>query len=99
MQPINLNGIDYQQIIKWAVIVLVAGFIGHFGRALAEYLIAKARRKRGVADQATRVPARMPYPAESPQTGDNRTEKTERAKSIAEKKTLNAKLKFQKKGR
>lgn len=96
MQPINFNEIDYQQIIKWAVIVLVAGFIGHFGRALAEYLMAKARRKRGVADQATRVPARMPYPAESPQTGDNRTE---RAKSKAEKKALKGKLKLQKKGR
>lgn len=35
--------IDYLQIIKWILIVLVAGFIGQFGRSLATYLMKKAR--------------------------------------------------------
>ncbi|HAR96407.1 MAG TPA: hypothetical protein DCR97_10665 [Deltaproteobacteria bacterium] len=35
--------IDYLQVIKWILIVLVAGFIGQFGRSLATYLIKRAR--------------------------------------------------------
>ncbi len=34
--------------VKWAVIVLAAGFIGQFGKAFASYLIGRARlRKAG----------------------------------------------------
>ncbi len=34
--------------VKWAVIVLAAGFIGQFGKAFASYLIGRARlRKEG----------------------------------------------------
>jgi len=35
--------IDYVQVIKWVLIVLLAGFIGQFGRSLATYLMKKAR--------------------------------------------------------
>jgi len=33
-------------IIKWVLIVLLAGFIGHFGKALAQSVIARMRAKK-----------------------------------------------------
>jgi len=33
-------------VLKWVVLVLAAGFIGHFGRMMAEAIIARARVRR-----------------------------------------------------
>lgn len=33
-------------VLKWVVLVLAAGFIGHFGRMMAEAIIAKARARK-----------------------------------------------------
>lgn len=33
-------------VLKWVLLVLVAGFIGHFGRMAAEAIVAKARAGR-----------------------------------------------------
>ncbi|HOO89817.1 MAG TPA: hypothetical protein PLA74_03235 [Syntrophales bacterium] len=38
--------LDYLRIIKWVLIVLLAGFIGQFGKSLAKHLMEKARLKR-----------------------------------------------------
>jgi hypothetical protein len=47
-------------VIKWVLIVLLAGFIGHFGKALAQSVIAKMRaRKTG-----TTVPSPQSLPAD-----------------------------------
>jgi hypothetical protein len=46
-----MNDIDYQQVIKWVLIVLAAGFIGHFGKSFAEYLLARARKKKILASE------------------------------------------------
>lgn len=35
--------LDFYQVIKWILIVLLAGFIGQFGKSLATYLMKKAR--------------------------------------------------------
>jgi len=40
------NGFDFWQIIKWVIIVLVAGFIGQFGKTLAKHLMEKAKAKK-----------------------------------------------------
>ena len=37
---------DYLRIIKWTIIVLLAGFIGQFGKSLAKHLMKKARLKK-----------------------------------------------------
>ena len=37
---------DYLKIAKWVLIVLLAGFIGQFGRSLAKHLMGKARLKK-----------------------------------------------------
>ena len=44
-----MNEIDYQQVIKWVIIVIVAGFLGQFGKSFATYLIERARKKKAHA--------------------------------------------------
>ena len=44
-----LDQITPVDVAKWALIVLVAGFIGQFGRKFAEYLIDRAKRKKAAA--------------------------------------------------
>lgn len=41
-----MSDVDALKILKWVLIVLVAGFIGQFGKMLASHLIAEARNKR-----------------------------------------------------
>ena len=38
--------LDYLRIAKWVLIVLLAGFIGQFGKSLAKHLMEKSRLKR-----------------------------------------------------
>ena len=41
---------DYLRIAKWVAIVLLAGFIGQFGKSLAKHFMKKARlKKEGLA--------------------------------------------------
>ena len=42
---------DYFSIAKWILIVLIAGFIGQFGKSLAKHLMEKARLKKEVLPQ------------------------------------------------
>ena len=37
---------DYLKIAKWVLIVLLAGFIGQFGKSLAKHLMEKTRLKK-----------------------------------------------------
>ncbi len=41
-----MTDFDYFKIVKWVLIVLLAGFIGQFGKSLAKHLMEKARLKR-----------------------------------------------------
>jgi hypothetical protein len=41
-----MNDIDWLNILKWVLIVLLAGFIGQFGKSFAKHLMEKARLKR-----------------------------------------------------
>ena len=41
-----MNEVDYLKILKWVLIVLLAGFIGQFGKSLAKHLMEKARLKK-----------------------------------------------------
>lgn len=44
-----MNDIDYQQITKWIIIVIVVGFLGQFGKSFAPYLIERVRKKKARA--------------------------------------------------
>ena len=41
-----MNEFDYLKILKWVFIVLLAGFIGQFGKSLSKHLMEKARLKK-----------------------------------------------------
>lgn len=50
-----IDAMTIAQAFKWALVVLVAGFIGQFGRKFAEYLIERARRKKKATAAAERA--------------------------------------------
>ena len=45
--------LDYLRIIKWIFIVLLAGFIGQFGKSFAKHLMERSRLKRN--ERATTI--------------------------------------------
>lgn len=89
-----MNDTDYQQLIKWVLIVLAAGFIGHFGKSFAEYLLARAGKKRTLADKdKSEVFVKQPGEKTSSET----MSETSEARAKAEKKALKAIIKLKKK--
>jgi hypothetical protein len=48
-----MNDIDWLNILKWVLIVLLAGFIGQFGKSFAKHLMEKTRLKREKAIEST----------------------------------------------
>ena len=42
----DIPDISTWQIVKWALIVLVAAFIGQFGKTFAQHLMNRFRRKK-----------------------------------------------------
>ena len=46
-----MEGIDWLRIVKWTVVVLIAGFIGQFGKTFAKQLMERlaSRRKQRTA--------------------------------------------------
>ena len=56
---------DPWNILKWVLLVLAAGFVGQFGKTLAQYLMRRAKEKAAAAARrpsgdAPAVPARTP---------------------------------------
>jgi len=89
-----MNDADYQQVIKWVLIVLAAGFIGHFGKSLAEYLLARARKKRALADEE-KSDVFVKQPGEKPSSVT--MSETSEVGTKAEKKAIKAIIKLRKK--
>jgi hypothetical protein len=52
-------------VIQWVLIVLAAAFIGHFGKVLAQSVLAKIRAKK--TDPSPAGPSLPPIPNDSPQ--------------------------------
>jgi len=46
-----MSDIDWLKIVRWGFIVLVAGFIGQFGKMLANHFATKAKLKKGETPQ------------------------------------------------
>jgi hypothetical protein len=89
-----MNEIDYQQIMKWVLIVLVAGFIGQFGKTFATYLIERAKKKKLLA-ASERLSDSIEQPGEAAPTATMTETTEERVK--AEKKMLKSLIKLRKK--
>lgn len=85
--------------LKWVVLVLIAGFIGQFGRTMAESIIARLRRRRFRQNQSlndektqeglTALPADVSITDLSSKPPD--------ISGIPDKKTLKAMVKVRKK--
>ncbi|MGZ3578056.1 MAG: hypothetical protein ACXU9G_03430 [Syntrophales bacterium] len=89
-----MNDIDYQQVIKWVIIVIAAGFLGQFGKSFATYLLERARKKKSrVVSEKDKVPVNPPS---EPAPRAMMSEKTE-AEGKAEKKARKALVKLRKK--
>ena len=90
-----MNDIDYHQIIKWVIIVIIAGFLGQFGKMFATYLIDRAKRKKNLpASERSDVPSKQDAPATAAPVSREATE----AGDKAAKKALKAAVKAKKKG-
>jgi len=55
-------------VLKWVILVLVAGFIGQFGKMLAEAIILRVRRRRaaGQAPKNEETPQVQPFNSAGP---------------------------------
>lgn len=96
--------LDYLRVLKWVLIVLLAGFIGQFGKSFAKHLMEKVKtRKKGPSPQTEAAPsvaAREPVerkaviqephpPAVSPEETAKQEKKV--AKALAKQKKKAAK--------
>ncbi|HNT58455.1 MAG TPA: hypothetical protein PKL99_11260 [Syntrophales bacterium] len=108
-----MSDVDALKILKWVLIVLIAGFIGQFGKMLASHLIAEARNKR--RNRTNREPERPSPGTDAPpaapaETGDQgkgepvrkddpslESAEERKAESKARKKELKAEAKMKKK--
>jgi hypothetical protein len=89
-----MSDIDYQLVIKWVFIVIVAGFLGQFGKTFATYLIEKARKKKAiVTSENLRITVKQPAESSSPIAIPETTETEGKAK----KKALKTLVKLRKK--
>lgn len=62
-----MNPVDVREVLQWVLIVLAAGFIGQFGKTLAQYVMKRVRERSAgrspEADQGVyRPPAQKPHP-------------------------------------
>jgi len=94
-----LDYISTWSVLKWVVLVLIAGFIGQFGRMMAEAIIAGVRRRRAkklpLSDQAKPPEARSVPPVDVPETG--LPQKPVAPVDIPDKKMIKAMAKARKK--
>jgi hypothetical protein len=89
-----MNDLDYQQVIKWVIIVIAAGFLGQFGKSFATYLIERARKKKSrVASE--KLEASVSQPTEP--VPKSATSETTEAEGKADKKARKAMVKLRKK--
>ena len=94
-----MEGIDWLKVAKWVLIVLIAGFIGQFGKTFAKHLMEKLalrRRRRSAGPppmERTEQGQAVPPHAETAATLPEPREITgaERSKEEAKRKKKEAK--------
>lgn len=45
--------VEIWPVMKWVLLILLAGFIGHFGKMMAQYTMRKAAKSKEAATAAT----------------------------------------------
>ena len=80
-----LSYVGSWSVLKWIVLVLIAGFIGQFGKMAAEAIARKIRARNGTSDEAPKeTPASSPSPSSS--AGEVNNKKLIKAMAKAKKK-------------
>ena len=100
-----MNGIDFWQIMKWVLIVLVAGFIGQFGKTLAKHIMERLRAgKRGASSGTEKqrvimgaagekyLSPKIPEDMPPEQAGERAKQEKKALKVLAKQKKKEAKL-------
>jgi hypothetical protein len=94
-----LDYISTWSVLKWVILVLIAGFIGQFGRMFAETIIARIRLRRAkqhqLPDELRMAEAPSVSPDDTPQI--ELPQKTSVSVEIPDKKALKAMAKAMKK--
>ncbi len=94
------DGIDFWRILKWVLIVLVAGFIGQFGKTFAKHMMVriKAGKKAtpaGTEEQEDRI--EITGERDLPKIPEDMSPEQAEERAKQEKKTLKALAKEKKK--
>ena len=95
-----LNSISTWSILKWVIIVLVAGFIGQFGKSMAQAILAKIRLSREKKQEVKDItlPRATPPKTESSIPVKNKFHEVPAANVLTpDKKTLKSLAKKEKK--
>ncbi len=94
-----LNYISTWSVLKWVILVLIAGFIGQFGKMFAEAIIARIRLRRTkqheIPDALRMAEVPSVLPDDAPQI--ELPQKTSVSAAIPDKKALKAMAKARKK--
>lgn len=103
-----IDTITFAEAMKWALVVLIAGFIGQFGRKFAEYLIDRARRKRKVEEETAaalkeasknQITRKEPLPEEAPETAQSDAENVKERQKQEKKKAKALSKQIKKRGK
>ena len=95
-----LDYISTWSVIKWVILVLIAGFIGQFGKMMAEAIITKAHRRREMAQKPendkpeimqTTLPSATEWSAPTAASGEMSDKKRVKALTKARKKEAKGK--------
>ncbi len=92
-----LEYISTWSVLKWIVLVLIAGFIGQFGRMAAEVIAEKIRAGRGKKEFAPEGLIKTPAQQASPDIPANTPEQPSAPDEKADKKIQKAMDKARKK--
>lgn len=101
-----MREIDWMEVFKWVFIVLLAGFIGQFGKRLADHLVKRgARLKKGSQEEGGEAPAVEGGTIEPAERLSSQSKAAEgispeedaKARAKREKKEAKARLKLMKK--
>jgi len=105
----DIQNLDFERILKWALIVLITGFIAQFGKSFATYVMARIRagkigeRSRPeAADRQAPQPPTLPPDREAievvePKTVTAVARPEDKTQAKLRKKALKAQIKKEKK--
>jgi hypothetical protein len=90
--------IDWMEALKWVLLVLAAGFIGQFGKRLADFLLARRRERRADEEGRRSDTAHLRASGAAIDGSDALADSSSKAAAKAAKKAAKAEVKRAKKG-